>query len=777
MSGLRHLVSEMHRRSLWQVLGIYLGGSWVAYQVVLSLVQGLGLPDWVPPVALLLLLLGLPVVLATAFVQERSTGANGGSAGGNASEAHGAVAPEAVSSGAGPAPAGAEPGSTPVQGSAPLLQPASAPRPAPALTWRRAGLAGGTAFLGLGVLVVAFMLLQRAGFGPAGSLAARGELGEVPTLLLAELDPLTGDSALARVVTEAIRVDLSQSTFLSTVDRSRIRHTLDRMGRPAEVRLDGDLAREVAIRMGVAVVAEGDVSRAGSGYNLSLRLVTPDSGRVVASYRETAADSTDILPAVDRLSRRLRSHAGESLRTVRASPPLRDVTTSSLPALQLYVQALDADQRGEGRIRDQLFREALTLDPDFASVKRSFGILFYNNAMPDSALFYLEEALRLEQRMTEVERRATRGQLGVVTGRYPQALVEWTVLTELEPEVPGTWANLGHTLDLMGRFTDAEAAHRRARELGDRRPGPVGWNLVRNLLAQGRVDDARSLLDEIEAEHPEHPTVSGLRDRVLLAEGDLEAVRARWVAMGRPTDELDLARGRPGAVLERARQNRRGQDPRQRMWAAEEQALTELWVLGDPAAAARTLLEGLADPELETLPPGLRLPWGWSAFLLAAADRPAEARRLWNRHEAETPEALRPRDQALGWATEALALGAEGQLDEAVVLLRMARQDRACPACWEPMAARLFEAAGQPDSAAVAWARYTETPWMDAWSYFHPWEGPTHYLLLALAHEQAARRFGELGHEAEAAYHRARFLALWPDPEPGLRPRVEALAR
>ncbi|TVR50556.1 MAG: hypothetical protein EA421_16980, partial [Gemmatimonadales bacterium] len=310
MSSFRRLVSEIHRRSIWQVLGIYLGGSWVAYQVVLSLVQGLGLPSWVPPVALILLLIGLPVVVATAFVQERPEPVAPG--GGPESDA---ASPEAPGGAGKAAPVGG--------GDAPEVKtarrPPSAP-PRPALTWKRAGAAGGTAFLGLGVVVAAFMGMHRAGIGPVGSLAAKGELGDVPTVLLAELDPITGDSALARVVTEAIRVDLSQSAFLSTVDRSRVHHTLERMGRPSETRLDGDLAREVAIRMGVPVVAEGDVSRAGSGYNLSLRLVTPDSGRVVASYRETASDSTDILPAVDRLSRRLRSHAGESLRTVRTSP-------------------------------------------------------------------------------------------------------------------------------------------------------------------------------------------------------------------------------------------------------------------------------------------------------------------------------------------------------------------------------------------------------------------------------------------------------------------------
>ena len=32
MSRLKRLIQEIHRRSLWQVLGIYLVGAWVAFQ-------------------------------------------------------------------------------------------------------------------------------------------------------------------------------------------------------------------------------------------------------------------------------------------------------------------------------------------------------------------------------------------------------------------------------------------------------------------------------------------------------------------------------------------------------------------------------------------------------------------------------------------------------------------------------------------------------------------------------------------------------------------------
>ena len=74
MERLRQLIREVHRRSLWQVLGIYLVASWAVLQVVDTLVGTLGLSEWFPPLALALLLVGLPIVLATAFVQEGGPG-------------------------------------------------------------------------------------------------------------------------------------------------------------------------------------------------------------------------------------------------------------------------------------------------------------------------------------------------------------------------------------------------------------------------------------------------------------------------------------------------------------------------------------------------------------------------------------------------------------------------------------------------------------------------------------------------------------------------------
>ena len=69
MAELKDVLKELHRRSLWQVLAIYVVGAWIGFEVIQTLTEGLGLPEWFPALALVLFIVGLPIVLATAFVQ------------------------------------------------------------------------------------------------------------------------------------------------------------------------------------------------------------------------------------------------------------------------------------------------------------------------------------------------------------------------------------------------------------------------------------------------------------------------------------------------------------------------------------------------------------------------------------------------------------------------------------------------------------------------------------------------------------------------------------
>ncbi len=69
MSGRSDLGEVLRRTRLVRVLLVYLGGSFAALEPVDLLGDKMALPDWVFAGAVVLLLIGLPIVIATALIQ------------------------------------------------------------------------------------------------------------------------------------------------------------------------------------------------------------------------------------------------------------------------------------------------------------------------------------------------------------------------------------------------------------------------------------------------------------------------------------------------------------------------------------------------------------------------------------------------------------------------------------------------------------------------------------------------------------------------------------
>src|SRR6185437_3876106 len=241
----------------------------------------------------------------------------------------------------------------------------------PHLSWRRTTLGGAYAVGGFVLLVGAFMLLRALGVGPAGSLLARGRFTAREPVIIADFAVQHTDTALGAVVSDAVRAALSQSQLIKLVPPAEIAAALRRMERPANTRLDLATAREMAQREGVKAVVDGQVTGVGTGYILTLRLVSADSGAEFASFRETGDGPRGLIDAADQSARQLRAKIGESLRSVQASPPLAQATTASLEALRLFSEA----QRANGIEEDpqsavQYAQQAVAADSNFASAWR-----------------------------------------------------------------------------------------------------------------------------------------------------------------------------------------------------------------------------------------------------------------------------------------------------------------------------------------------------------------------------------------------------------------------
>src|SRR5690606_33203325 len=83
-------------------------------------------------------------------------------------------------------------------------------------------------------------------------------------------------------------------------------------------------------------------------YTVSARVLAAESGEELLSLIETASGEDELIGAVERLSLRLRERIGESLVSVRRSPPLSYVRTASLEALKSYTAGTEANGRGGG---------------------------------------------------------------------------------------------------------------------------------------------------------------------------------------------------------------------------------------------------------------------------------------------------------------------------------------------------------------------------------------------------------------------------------------------
>ncbi len=760
MSRLKQLIHEVHRRSLWQVLGIYVAVSWVVFQVVQTLTEGLGLPDWVPPLAFVLLLIGLPIVMATAFVQEGIPVAGGSEEVSSESES---VA-DAVE------------------------DQATAPRAVGVrrlFTWRKAILGGVLAFTLLGIGTAAYTVMRVLGIGPVGSLVAAGALEEGERTVLADFESQTGDSLLAAAVTEAFRIDIAQSQLITIVQPSQINRVLRRMGREPSERLDLELAREVAIREGYKAVISGEINAAGAGYVLSAQLIAPESGDELAAFRVTASDSTTVIGAIDKLSKKMRERIGESLKTIRANEPLETVTTASLEALRLYSrgrQALEVD--GDVETGVALLEEAVALDSTFAMAWRKLGIALGRRGGEFAReLAAFEKAVELRDRLTDRERYTALGTYYSAVDDRERAIAAYRSLLDLYPDDVTGLNNLSLLYSVQRDYERALELRRRALTLE-----PTNWlfysNLAHSEVAVGDWAAAESTIDSLAAALPGHPRIEALRVFLGYARGDYDASESHVLALreaergsavwqARTSNYLAIitqTRGQLAAAERHRRDEAATNEQRGFAAARRDQAFNsawfDLWFRGDTVSALRKVDEALERYPLEMRAP-LDRPYLETAWFFAFAGEPERAREYLAAWEAEI-DPLIQRGLDFRHGVRGVIALAEGRFEDALEGMR-AWDQRVCAVCALSEVAYTYDRAGVPDSALAAYERFITTPWLargggDSW-----W--------LGWSFERLGALYEERGNTERAIYYYGKLVELWKDADPELQPRVEAARR
>jgi tetratricopeptide (TPR) repeat protein/tRNA A-37 threonylcarbamoyl transferase component Bud32 len=732
-----------------RVAGLFVVGAIIVLAVVRFLVLRLGLPDWVFWGAAALLAVGLPIMLATGL-RERSRAI-----------ARTTAAHEGLS----------ETGVTRW------------------LTWRKALLGGALAFSGLASVAAAYTAMRLLGIGPVGTLVASGALERRDRLILADFENHTSDATLGASLTEAFRVDLSQSPTVRLVDASEVGDELRRMRRAPDSALSSVVAREVAERSGVKAVVTGQIDPVGRGYVLSATLASAGDGRVLAAVRETADDAVGLLKAIDRLSGKLRERIGESLVTIRANPPLERVTTSSLAALRKYTEGTRLIDLGRPEAAVPVLQEAIALDTGFAMAYRKLAVAIANASTSPAAgatsaeVDAATKAFAQRDRLPDVERGlATAYYYGVVEGDPGKEAATYRSLLAFDPDNDIALNNLALLMNTEGHYAEAESLATRALRVGS--ASQYFFQLLNAQVAQGRLEPARSTVARAqEALPPDAPIRLQFRVLLSLADGDRQsgeqiALQLRreqqssleWQA--RTSGTLAAITEAQGRLAEVARHRRdqmaeseaRGV-PADYIRAAAQLAALELGYRNQPAKALGILDEALGRHPLDSLEPMDR-PYIDVAAIYAQAGKVEQAHRLLREYEAKVPVTTRRQADDAGRAYGRVA-EAEGRMREAADAYREWNQrDGFCRTCGLFELASLYDRQGQQDSARVTYERILNTP-----------TAVGHLAADRYALAPTYKRLGELseakGDRKAAADYYNRFVELWKNADAELQPGVK----
>ena len=316
-------------------------------------------------------------------------------------------------------------------------------------------------------------------------------------VLVADFENRSGEKLFDGTLEYALARELSNSRYVNVVPRERIGDALRLMRKPPESPINAEVGREVCLRDGeIRTLLTGRVERLGPRYLFSVEIVEAKQGTTLAGFSEECAGTEGSLAAMRRISDRVRAALGEAPATdTSAKAGLAKVTTSSLRALQLYSRADLLMMKSDWKVNEhnaaaeELLRQAVTEDPNFASAHIHLAYAIHNQGRPkEEALPAAETAYRLSDRTTEGERYFIRGSYYDFVGQKEKAVAAYEALVNIYPDHLWGTNNLAGLYQSEGRFRDAaELLGRRA----DLRP----WDFLANSDAARNLaplDRARS---------------------------------------------------------------------------------------------------------------------------------------------------------------------------------------------------------------------------------------------------------------------------------------------
>jgi tetratricopeptide (TPR) repeat protein len=367
-------------------------------------------------------------------------------------------------------------------------------------------------------------------------------LTEKDSILLSDFVNTTGDPVFDGTLKQALAVQLEQSPYLNIVPDQTVRKALQFMGRAAEERVTGNVAREICEREHIKAMLSGSIATLGSQYVVALDATNCSNGDSLAREQITAATKEGVLPAVGKAASSLRGKLGESLASIQKfDTPVTEATTSSLEALKAYAAA-DEMRNGGGEAESiPLFQRATELDPNFALAYARLAAIYSNIGEEDRGAEAARKAFDLRERVSERERFYIVEHFYFATGDIEKEKESLESAIKAYPNDSTAFGNLALLYNLF--YAQFDKAIPLANEASRIEPAsPFGYaHTGIAYLALNRLEEARSMLQQAVDAKADNLFVHQLQYDVAFVNGDADGMQKqmKW-SEGKPSEYLLL---------------------------------------------------------------------------------------------------------------------------------------------------------------------------------------------------------------------------------------------
>ena len=377
-----NFIQELRRRNVFRVAGLYVGVSWILIEAASVLLPTFEAPEWALRWLVIVTFIGFPVALVLAWVFEITE--------------RGVLRESEIDAATKPLVGG-----------------------------RQAD------FIAIGVLSVALIFSVYLNITRTTTVEAV-EM-EPTSVLIADFENATGDPLFDGLLEQALNIGIESAPNITAYLRNAA-ETVARQVSPDTKGISAQVARLIAVRQGIDLVLAGRIAQQGSGYELSLQAIDPQSGEVASETSRDAKAKDAVLAAVGELSGDVREALGDVTLKSGEEATAETFTAASIEAAQAYTTAIDFAYEGDHDKAIAKFQEATEMDSRFGRAYSGWALSAFKLGRQEEAEALWKKALSLMDTMTERERLRTQGlYYSVVTGNIDKAIESFERLVEQYP--------------------------------------------------------------------------------------------------------------------------------------------------------------------------------------------------------------------------------------------------------------------------------------------------------------------------------------------------------